>query len=102
MDLVNDERLAQFVVASHIRSHPSQTDAELQAQAPDTSAVPQSLLRKYISYARRNVRATLMNLDTDRISQLYVELRRSSSVRSWSCKCRARRESSCGVCAGCV
>ncbi|RPA84574.1 MCM-domain-containing protein [Ascobolus immersus RN42] len=72
-----DGRLAQFVVESHGRSHPSL--AEEGKPAPlSTSPIPQELLRKYIVYARENVTPKLHEMDEDKVARLYMDLRRES------------------------
>lgn len=82
VDPVTDERLAQFVVGSHVRSHPENgsEDAPVlpQAEADDRDLIPQDLLRKYITYAKQYVRPKLLNTDFDKISRVYAELRRAS------------------------
>lgn len=94
VDPIADERLARFVVGSHVRSHPSSLalggadgtiDAladELQAfQAATTALIeplPQDLLRKYIFYAKTRVKPALSHMDVDKISKLYADLRKES------------------------
>lgn len=95
-DLVDptvDERLARFVVGSHIRSHPKaglgimsdmpsamaladalQAETMIQAVEP----ISQSMLRKYILYAKSRVRPELSQVDVDKVARLYADLRRES------------------------
>lgn len=79
VDPVIDHQLALHVCRSHSRSHPNFNDADdfeiegLNASSRDL--IPQSLLKKYIRYARMNVRPQLTGLDVDKIQNLYVELR---------------------------
>lgn len=40
--------------------------------------IPQDLLRKYIQYARDRVKPQLHQMDNDKISRLYSDLRRES------------------------
>lgn len=40
--------------------------------------IPQEILRKYIIYARKNVNPRLTNVDNEKISRLYIDLRRES------------------------
>lgn len=107
VDPVMDERLAMHVIDSHIESHPDEeliekvkTSEEAVAEAPpaletsdvnasaiDTVSVadtpqliPQAMLRKYIEFARSSVHPNLSNIDEDKISQLYVEMRQQSTV----------------------
>jgi DNA replication licensing factor MCM2 len=95
VDPVADERLAKFVVGSHIRSHPcsvahggsdTTSDAladELQSVSTGTAAtaveiIPQDLLRKYIFYARTKCHPALSHMDVDKVSRLYADLRKES------------------------
>ena len=53
IDPIADERLAEFVVRSHKRSHPL-ADEQTEAEAPrptDPRVIDQALLRKYIMCA---------------------------------------------------
>ncbi|KAH9364533.1 hypothetical protein HPB48_000091 [Haemaphysalis longicornis] len=93
VDPVQDERLARFVVDSHIRHHPSANnpdDAEdsmeqdSQSQRDEDSSdsgpekIPQELLQKYILYAREKVHPKLHQMDQDKVARMYSELRRES------------------------
>lgn len=93
VDPVQDERLARFVVDSHIRHHPSANnpdDAEdsmeqdSQSQREEDSSdsgpekIPQELLQKYILYAREKVHPKLHQMDQDKVARMYSELRRES------------------------
>mmetsp|Transcript_24487 Transcript_24487/g.39794 ORF Transcript_24487/g.39794 Transcript_24487/m.39794 type:complete len:955 (+) Transcript_24487:185-3049(+) len=108
VDPIADERLAKFVVSSHLQSHPagcvSPEEARAIAQrceAGDENADPainvntyaswsaetnqvqgtidQTLLRKYILYAR-TLRPQLERIDHNKIEALYVDLRQQSRV----------------------
>ncbi|PXF40917.1 DNA replication licensing factor mcm2 [Gracilariopsis chorda] len=92
VDASKDETLAKFVVDSHIRSHPQLfEDEEEGAEGSEskinqiveygTSSVeliPQAMLRKYLLYAKRTVIPKLSNMDKEKISALYIDLRRES------------------------
>jgi len=90
VDPVSDERLAKFVTSSHMRSVPTRelaagevpeaTDAGAAPSRPDL--IPQDLLRKYIQYARTNVRPVLRGntFDKEKVASLYVALRRESAA----------------------
>ncbi|GAB4814991.1 hypothetical protein N2152v2_002037 [Parachlorella kessleri] len=96
VDPVNDEKLANFVVGSHMRSHPDAAEADddqgiagaaqqaeqdvAQQAAVDPDVLPQELLRKYITYAKQTCRPRLQMADYDKVAQVYAELRRESSV----------------------
>lgn len=43
--------------------------------------IPQELLKKYLTYAKLNVFPKLHDADLDKLTQVYAELRRESSVR---------------------
>jgi DNA replication licensing factor MCM2 len=64
VDPVQDQRLAEFVVGSHARSHPEgdeeeqQQDASQQQQQPD-GTISQDMLRKYITFAKQQYRPTM-------------------------------------------
>ncbi|KSA03441.1 uncharacterized protein AC631_00757 [Debaryomyces fabryi] len=122
-DLVNpelDERLANFVVDSHMRSHPSQTedleddeddlnnaddDEAMDDDQPENtptrsnnkkqtrkqkinqlnkereseiSPISQDLLVKYLNYARIKIHPKLHQMDMDKVSRVYADLRRES------------------------
>lgn len=90
VDPVADERLARFVVGSHIRSHPTGlahggTDGTMESLADDLQyaagaiePIPQDMLRKYIFYARNKCHPALSHMDVDKISRLYADLRKES------------------------
>lgn len=54
-DPMQDERLAEFVVASHIRHHPSSSSSDGDHREIN-GKLSQDLLRKYIVYSKANVR----------------------------------------------
>lgn len=99
VDATQDETLAKFVVDSHMRSHPQLRESEgmfdiedeMEEDAADTGAdvnndlsdsgvklIPQKLLRKYVLYARNTVAPKLSNMDKEKISSLYIDLRKES------------------------
>lgn len=84
-----DEMLARFVVGSHIRHHPSNTgvangDSLTHLQQPANTRgvepLPQDILRKYVIYAKEKVKPKLNQVDQDKVSRLYGELRKESMV----------------------
>ncbi|OBA19435.1 MCM-domain-containing protein [Metschnikowia bicuspidata var. bicuspidata NRRL YB-4993] len=99
-DVVNaelDERLASFVVDSHMRSHPAHDDVADDAavdgpahvlrdriaessklRESEISPIPQELLAKYIAYARSRALPKLQQMDMDKVSRVYADLRRES------------------------
>ncbi|KAM7468806.1 hypothetical protein LguiB_016368 [Lonicera macranthoides] len=91
VDPVVDEMLAKFVVDSHFKSQPkganlddksagnSQEDIKASATTADPEILPQDLLKKYLTYAKLNVFPKLHDADTNKLQQVYAELRRESS-----------------------
>jgi len=89
VDVSRDTELAEFVCQSHTRSHPlimqkeHDRRAELGEEAEEEELrakdqITQDLVRKYIRYARAHVRPTISQIDENRLSHLYGELRRES------------------------
>ena len=83
-----DEQLAQFVVKSHARSHPDQRANQMDIDGIDEEAdggvkadgtLSQSLLRKYIVYAKNKIQPRLRNINREKIAQLYSELRHEAT-----------------------
>ncbi|KAG7810749.1 hypothetical protein KL921_002377 [Ogataea angusta] len=80
-DLVHpeaDERLAGFVIDSHMRSHPAEEDGEREKEQ-EISPIKQEFLVKYIHYARTRVHPKLNQMDMDKVSRVYADLRRESN-----------------------
>lgn len=83
-DAVQDERLADHVVCSHMRSHPdaSPDDRNMQPRVSQTAAhvepIDQDLLQKYLVYARQNVFPKLTELDKDKLANFYKDIRNES------------------------
>ncbi|SCU83550.1 LAME_0C05578g1_1 [Lachancea meyersii CBS 8951] len=102
VDEEKDERLARFVVDSHVRSHPlddvanddgeagnldgdeefvSARQRRLQRERQregEISPIPQETLMKYIQYARTKIFPKLHQMDMDKVSRVYADLRRES------------------------
>ncbi|KAK5781118.1 hypothetical protein RI543_001509 [Arxiozyma heterogenica] len=101
-----DERLATFVVDSHFRSHPDNEEGvdapeesvdgidnlddgeyvsvrqrtlkRQRKKEEEISPIPQELLMKYIHYARTKIHPKLHQMDMDKVSKVYADLRRES------------------------
>ncbi|KAL0477309.1 DNA replication licensing factor MCM [Acrasis kona] len=92
VDPIIDEKLARFVVDSHAKSHPhhkhsahQQVDDEQEGDDGDNNhdekkieSIPQDVFKKYILYAKNNFNPHLHNIDGDRITKFYTELRNES------------------------
>ena len=84
VDPTEDERLARFVVGSHGRSHPAAADTQNTMETDNEPAlaqeseIPQELLRKYILYSREKCSPKLYNIDEEKISRLFGDMRKES------------------------
>jgi len=88
VDPVLDERLAKFVTSSHMNAVATRDLNNGEATLPPSSniahkpgIIEQGLLRKYIQYARTNVKPDLRGnaFDQEKVASLYVALRRESA-----------------------
>ncbi|KAL9254469.1 DNA replication licensing factor MCM2-like protein [Drosera capensis] len=92
VDPVTDEMLAKFVVDSHFKSQAKGTNIEDKSfnstndepddfsNQVDPEIIPQDLLKKYITYAKLNVFPRLHDADMNKLTTVYAELRRESSL----------------------
>ncbi len=87
VDAVNDEKLADFVVSTHIKSHPSNAPDDDNAadvvgadadDAENSLGLSQEQLRKYIMFTKQQSRPKLDNIDREKIAQFYSDLRQKS------------------------
>lgn len=94
VDPLQDDRLARFVTASHMKSTPiggrgGEENAEKEGLEEDDpmgkeiaaqrgQVIPQDLMKKYLIYARSQVKPRLHTLNQDKIARLYADLRRES------------------------
>eukprot|EP00448_Togula_jolla_P024305 CAMPEP_0170578644 /NCGR_PEP_ID=MMETSP0224-20130122/5565_1 /TAXON_ID=285029 /ORGANISM="Togula jolla, Strain CCCM 725" /LENGTH=890 /DNA_ID=CAMNT_0010901625 /DNA_START=53 /DNA_END=2725 /DNA_ORIENTATION=- len=80
-DAVQDERLADHVVCSHIRSHPEATGEarnirpKLEQKASHVQPIDQDLLRSYIVYARQKVHPKIQDIDKEKLANFYKDIR---------------------------
>jgi DNA replication licensing factor MCM2 len=94
-DPINDERLADHVVCSHIRSHPDATSEDkqlrprLQQRTSHLEPIPQDILQRYIQYARKRVHPKMMDLDKQKLATFYQEIR-AEAFRSGGAPMTAR------------
>jgi DNA replication licensing factor MCM2 len=82
IDPVLDTKLAEFVVRSHDKSHPdcATLEGEAQDDAEGEGPIPQALLKKYVIFAKKHYQPKITNIDQDKITKLYAELRRESEA----------------------
>lgn len=92
IDPMQDRHLAKFVVNSHMRHHPTNSNKAMPAEdsAHDIS-IPQDLLKKYIVYSKQNVHPKLTNIDQDKVAKLYSQLRQESLVSHEHVHCKLLR-----------
>mmetsp|Transcript_20519 Transcript_20519/g.27731 ORF Transcript_20519/g.27731 Transcript_20519/m.27731 type:complete len:233 (-) Transcript_20519:400-1098(-) len=96
-----DDLLATFVINSHMKSHPSCRLVEDQAERneeiertlkenllendrllrqPGSGPFTQQFFRNYIIYAKRYCNPRLNEIDRDKVTNFYADIRRESSV----------------------
>merc|ERR1719238_601153 len=96
-DPVQDERLADHVVCSHIRSHPDATGddkavqpkAQLHKATAGAAPIEQDLLQKYFVYARQRVFPKASDIDKDKLANFYKDIR-AEAFRSGGAPMTAR------------
>jgi len=88
IDLKVDEALATFVINSHINSHsefkndPKIKEAKLSDPTSEKiETISQEMLRKYIMYSRRYVVPKLGDVNKNKITHFYAELRKESDIQ---------------------
>jgi DNA replication licensing factor MCM2 len=94
-DAVKDERLADHVICSHIRSHPEadgddkQVQPKIQQQASHIEPIDQELLKNYIVFARKHVFPKVTNMDKEKLANFY-QLIRAEAFRTGGAPMTAR------------
>merc|ERR1712087_134930 len=94
-DPVQDERLADHVVCSHIRSHPDATAEDkavrpkLEMRADHVQPIDQDLLKYYIIYARKHVHPSISGVDMEKVANFYKDIR-AEAFRSGGAPMTAR------------
>merc|ERR1712127_719889 len=94
-DPVQDERLADHVVCSHIRSHPDATSEDksikpkLEQRAERVEPIDQELLKYYIIYARKHVHPSVAGVDMEKVANFYRDIR-AEAFRSGGAPMTAR------------
>ena len=88
IDFKVDEALATFVINSHISSHPEyKKDSNLKNTklsdpvSDKIETIPQDLLRKYIMYSRKYVSPKLNEVNKNKVTKFYSELRKESDIQ---------------------
>lgn len=80
-----DNALSTFVINSHIMSHPNFNESNRELLLPDPETenkekISQELLKKYIMYARKYIHPKLSDLNKNKVSKFYAELRKESEI----------------------
>merc|ERR1719198_1239330 len=94
-DPLQDERLADHVISSHIRSHPKATvndkavKPKLQQRKSHVEPIDQDLLKKYVIYARQRIKPQVSDIDKDKLANFYKDIR-AEAFRSGGAPMTAR------------
>jgi len=94
-DPLQDERLADHVISSHIRSHPAATARDkavkpkMQQKVSHMEPIDQDLLQKYIIYARQRIKPQVSDIDKDKLANFYKDIR-AEAFRSGGAPMTAR------------
>lgn len=88
-----DDLLATFVINSHMRSHPKngehdETTAHIEAnllneqlvKEGEDEPIDQELFKKYIIYSRKNFAPKLTEIDKEKVTSFYADIRREANV----------------------
>lgn len=83
IDKICDEKLATFVINSHIMSHPNSYDKTVKLndnyiEQKKIETLSQETLKKYIIYARKNIQPKLTDVNKDKVGKFYAEIRKES------------------------
>ena len=86
VQIQQDRDLATFIINSHIKNHPTiQTPEQYEhillesddsREQPET--IDQNTLKKYIMYARTFIKPKLSEINKEKISRFYTDLRKES------------------------
>lgn len=76
IDKAEDTKMAEFILNSHSENQTSRP--HLHQRSELKGKISQDQLRKYVLYARNNVEPVISNVDVQKISHLYADLRKES------------------------
>lgn len=89
VDYYKDRAMATFVINSHIKSHPDESEPEYLSatllddegiRVEESDLIPQETLKKYMIYAKKFVHPKLTDVDKEKISDFYSAIRKYSSA----------------------
>lgn len=84
IDVFKDEALAEFVVCSHMANHPTDPNLTVKPRRNPVAAVSgatmakpvnQDIFKRYVLYAKTNVTPRVNDMDKDKLSSFYAEMR---------------------------
>ena len=89
IDKQNDDALAAFVLNNHIKSHPEFNSEgtenpsdllleEVKEESDPIEPLSQDILKKYLIYARKYVNPRLNDMDKEKVTRFYTEIRKES------------------------
>ena len=87
VQLQQDLELATFVINSHIKHHPDVKTPENYeeilledpSQKEEIEMIDQNILKKYIIYARTHIKPKLSDINKEKITKFYTDLRKEST-----------------------
>jgi DNA replication licensing factor MCM2 len=92
VDIIQDKKLADFIINSHIKNHPDngieEEDDEQEKNEEEREfnnlkdGIDQDLLKKYIIYAKTNFKPEMTKLCGEKLQNFYVQLRQESKKTS--------------------
>merc|ERR1711865_434556 len=94
-DAVQDERLADHVICSHIRSHPEANSDDrlvqpkLSQKSSHLEPIDQELLKNYIVFARKHCFPKIQSIDKEKLANFY-KLIRAEAFKSGGAPMTAR------------
>ena len=87
IDIFKDEALADFVVCSHMKNHPTEPNETVRPRrrlnndnSSQIKPIDQDLLKKYLLYSRLHVNPTISEVDQNKLARFYTEIRREAAA----------------------
>ena len=89
IDVFKDEALADFVVCSHMKNHPTQPNDQVRVRRRallenglngNLKPIDQEIYKKYVLYARLHVNPTISDVDQNKLARFYTEIRREAAA----------------------
>jgi DNA replication licensing factor MCM2 len=81
IEIYGEDQLEKKAIAQQWLNQNLLNDSKIRAMAENQAdQMDQAILRKYIIYARRNVHPKLTEIDKEKVTQFYADIRRESNV----------------------